>query len=194
VFWQVDGVINASVVGPETRARVAAVPDAELSFGINFEVGTVLPQLPASQHVDGAVELSDVTQRCLHLAGSQWDIPTYENAESFVAALVREDVLVRDRLVADVHRGVSTDLSPRTVQRRFLAATGLTRSTARQVDRTRNAAVLLQEGRGVADVIEELGYYDQAHLGRSIKHYIGLTPTQLRSEPEKHPLSLLYKT
>lgn len=193
VFWAVDGEVRVSVVGPESKACRAPVPQGAVSFGINFEIGTVLPGLPASRQVDGGVDLPDVTRHRFHLAGSSWDLPTYDNAEAFVARLVREEVIVRDRLVADVHRGASTDVSPRTVQRRFLAATGLTRGAARQIDRARNAAVLIREGVSIPDVIEELGYYDQAHLGRSLRHYIGRTPTDLRrGTPE--PLSLLYKT
>jgi hypothetical protein len=194
VFWDVEGAMQVSVVGPETRAYTAPVPDATVSFGINFGFGTVLPQLPASRLVDGSVDLPDVTRRRFPLAGSTWDVPSYDNAEAFVAALVREDLLVQDRLVADLHRGASTDLSLRTVQRRFLSATGLTRSRARQIDRARNAAVLIQEGRSIDDVIQEVGYYDQAHLGRALKHYIGRTPAQLRRDTPEQPLSLLYKT
>jgi methylphosphotriester-DNA--protein-cysteine methyltransferase len=122
------------------------------------------------------------------------DLPSNDDAEAFVAALVRENLLVQDRLVADVHRGASTDLSQRTVQRRFIAATGLTRSAARQIDRARNAAVLIQEGSAIDDVIEELGYYDHAHLGRSLRRFIGRTPTKLRRGAPAQPLSLLYKT
>lgn len=194
VFWDAEGTMHVSVIGPESRAYAAPVPDATVSFGINFELGTVLPQLPASRTVDGVTDLPDVTRRRFHLAGSTWDLPTYDNAEAFVAALVREGLLVQDRLVTELHRGASTDLSPRTVQRRFVAATGLTRSAARQIDRARDAAVLIQEGSSVHDVIEELGYYDQAHLGRSLKRYIGRTPTQLRRSTPERPLSLLYKT
>lgn len=193
VFWDVDGTMHVSVIGPETRASTAPVPDATVSFGINFELGTVLPHLPASRLVDGMIQLPDATGRRFHLAGSTWDLPSYDNAEAFVAALVREGLLVADPLVADLHRGASTDLSPRTVQRRFVAATGLTRSTARQIDRARNAAVLIQEGSAIDDVIDGLGYYDHAHLGRSLKHYIGRTPTQLRRDTPAQPLSLLYK-
>jgi hypothetical protein len=194
VFWDVGGAMHAAVVGPEPRAYAAPVPDATVSFGINFELGTVLPPLPASRLAYGATDLPDVTRRRFHLAGSTWDLPSYDNAEAFVAALVREGVLVRDQLVADAHRDVRTDLSPRTVQRRFLAATGLTRSAARQIDRARNAAVLIQEGSAVDDVVAELGYYDHAHLGRSLRRYIGRTPTQLRRGTPERPLSLLYKT
>lgn len=186
--------MHVSVIGPESRAYAAPVPDATVSFGINFELGTVLPQLPSSRLVDGALDLPDVSRRRFHLAGSTWDLPTYDNVEAFVAALVREGLLVQDRLVAEVHRGTTTDLSPRTMQRRFIAATGLTMSSARQIDRARNAAVLIQEGSSIPDVIEELGYYDQAHLGRSLKHYIGRTATQLQQGTPGQPLSLLYKT
>jgi hypothetical protein len=194
VFWDVDGVMHASVIGPSTRAYAVPVPDATVSFGINFELGTVLPHLPASRRVDGDVELPDVTRRRFRVAGSSWDLPSYDNAEAFVAALAREGVLVRDRLVADLHRDAATDVSTRTEQRRFLATTGLTRGAARQIDRARNAAVLIREGRAIADVIEELGYYDQAHLGRALKRYIGRTATQLRQGSPQPPLSVLYKT
>lgn len=194
VFWETDGTVQISVVGPESRAHRVPVPHgAQVSFGINFEFGTVLPWLPASRQVDGLFDLPDVSGRRFHLAGSSWSVPTYDNAEAFVERLVREDVIVRDRLVADVHRGASSDRSPRTVQRRFLASTGLTGAAARQIDRARNAASLIREGAASHDVIEELGYYDQAHLGRSLRHYIGRTPTQLRLGTPT-PLSLLYKT
>jgi hypothetical protein len=193
VFWDVAGVMHVSVIGPSPRAFTAPVPDATVTFGIDFELGTVLPQLSASRLVDGITHLPDVSRRRFHLAGWTWDVPSYESAEAFVDALVREDVLERDRLVADVHRGASTDLSPRTVQRRFVAATGLTGGAARQIDRARDAAILLHEGHAIVDVVEEFGYYDHAHLGRSLKRYVDRTPTQLRN-PHELPLSLLYKT
>lgn len=194
VFWEAHGAMHVSVIGPESRAHAVSVPDAVVSFGINFELGTVLRPVPASRQVDGITHLTDVTRRRFRLAGSMWDLPSYDNAEAFVAALGREGLLAEDRLVADVHGGASTDVSERTVQRRFLAATGLTQSTARQIDRARNAAVLIQEGISIDDVIEQVGYYDQAHLGRSLKHYVGRTPTQLRRNSPAEPLSLLYKT
>lgn len=194
VFWEVDGAMHVSVVGPSVRASTMPVPDASISFGINFELGTVLPQLQASRVVDGDTQLPRVTRRGFHLAGSTWDLPTYDNAEAFVAALVREEVVVRDPLVADLHHDETVELSSRTAQRRFLAATGLTRGTARQIDRARDAAVRIRDGSTINDVIAELGYYDHAHLGRSLRRYIGRSATELRSATPDRPLSLLYKT
>jgi AraC-like DNA-binding protein len=194
VFWDLDGAMQVSVVGPSVRASTVPVPDATVSFGINFELGMVLPDLPASRVVDGVTHLPDVTRRRFHLAGSSWDLPTYDDAEAFVAALVREEVVVREPLVADLRRDAAVDLSSRTAQRRFLAATGLTRGTARQIDRARDAAVRIRDGAAITDVIDEAGYYDQAHLGRSLRRYIGRSPTELRAGSPDRPLSLLYKS
>jgi hypothetical protein len=135
-----------------------------------------------------------VTRTSFWLDGSAWHIPDYDNAEAFVGRLVREGVVVRDPLVADVVRGAEPDLSARTVQRRFLAATGFTRSAVRQIDRARQAAVLLGQGEPSAEVIDRLGYFDQPHLAHSLSRFIGRTATALRDADVGEPLSLLYKT
>jgi hypothetical protein len=192
VFWEEREGVQAAVVGPELGPRVAPIPDGTESFGINFEFGTVLPQLPATRQVDGITQLPDVDRRTFHLAGSRWARPSFDNAETFVHALVREDVLGRDMLVTDVQRGGATDLSARTVQRRFLAASGLSRGAARQIDRARRAAVLLDRGTAIPDVIDELGFYDQTHLNKALRRFIGRTAGQLRDDDHPEPLSLLY--
>jgi AraC-like DNA-binding protein len=74
----------------------------------------------------------------------------------------------------------SSPLSLRTVQRHVLRATGLTLSTFRQIERARHATNLLKAGVPILDVVRLAGYYDQAHLTRSLKHRIGQTPTQLQ--------------
>jgi hypothetical protein len=192
VFWEEQAVLRAAVVGPELHPRLAPIPDGTESFGIDFALGTVLPQLPATRQVDGGTELPDVDRRSFHLVGSRWSRPTYDNAEVFVDALVREDVLGRDRLVADVHRGGTSDLCLRTVQRRFLAASGLTPGTARQIARARRAAVLLEQGTAILDVVHELGFHDQAHLNKALRRFIGRTSSQLLNHDHPEPLSLLY--
>ncbi|GAB3749669.1 AraC family transcriptional regulator [Microlunatus parietis] len=194
VFWEERGELCGSVVGPSARPRRVPIPDASETFGINFAFGTVLGQLPATRQVDGILRLPDVSRRKVRLAGTSWSLPTFDNAEAFVAGLVREEILVRDRLVAEVHRGATTDLSTRTVQRRFLSATGLPRSVARQIDRARNAAVRLEAGAAPAEVVAELDFYDHSHLVRALRRYLGRTPTQLRLGDHPEPLSLLYPT
>ena len=52
----------------------------------------------------------------------------------------------------------------------------------------------IRDGGVINDVIAEVGYYDHAHLGRSLRRYIGRSATELRASTADPPLSLLYKT
>jgi len=193
-FWEHRGRVNVAVRGPESKASPAPVPEDAVFFGISFSLGTLMPHLPVHRLVDGSAEIPDATRRSFWLKGSAWRLPDYENAEVFVRRMVHEGVLVCDPIVVAALRGAPADMSERTVQRRFLAATGLTRSAIRQIGRARQAAVLIQEGVPAHQVIHRLGYFDQPHLARSLTRFIGRTATQLRDRTPSEPLSLLYKT
>lgn len=194
VFWEQRGQVSAAIRGPETRAGAAPVPEDATFFGITLALGTSMPHLPMPRLVDGEIGLPDTTRRTFRLLGSAWRRPDYNNAEAFVQRLVREGVLVADPVVAATLRGEPSDVSKRTLQRRFLAATGLSREAVRQIDRARLAAALLREGVPVADVVFRLGYFDQPHLARSLSRYIGRTATQLKPANASMALSLLYET
>jgi AraC-like DNA-binding protein len=90
-------------------------------------------------------------------------------------------VLVRDPVVTGVLRGDRSALSPRTVERRFRVATGLTRGAVAQIERVRTAAGMLAAGAPVEDVVERLSYYDKPHLARMLRRYVGRSAQQLRS-------------
>lgn len=180
VFWVRDGTAYVSVTGPETRAGSAPVPDGATFTGIEFAVGTGLRILPASALVGGGLALPGVTRRAFDLDGTRWETPGPDDAEALVQRLARAGVVWRDPLVADVRRGGRPDASPRTVERRFRAATGLTQGAVRQIERVREAAMLLGRGVPVADVVVRLGYYDEPHLARALQRYVGRTARQLR--------------
>ncbi|WP_433291714.1 helix-turn-helix domain-containing protein [Pseudonocardia sp. CA-142604] len=194
VVWQQHGRVHVGVRGPETAASVADVPDESESFGITFSHGTSMPHLPAARLVDAHLDSPHVTAKAFVCRGDEWALPDFENAEQFVARLVREGVLVRDPLVDDVVAGEQPRIGARTVQRRVAAATGLTQGAIRQIERARQAAILLGEGAAPLDVVHRLGYYDQPHLSRSLTRFIGRTATQLQRREAAEPLSLLYKT
>ncbi|MGP3934463.1 helix-turn-helix domain-containing protein [Nonomuraea sp. KM88] len=194
VLWEHRGQVSVAVRGPETAASTAPVPEDATFFGITFPLGTSMPHLPSGRLVNGAVEIPGATRRSFWLKGSTWRLPGYDNAEAFVRRMVREGVVDCDPIVATVLRGAAPDVSERTVQRRFMAATGLTRGAAQRISRARQAAVLIQEGTPVGDVIHRLGYFDQPHLARSLTRYVGRTATQLSAQKPDEPLSLLYKT
>lgn len=196
IAWTADGVTNVSVRGPETRPTVVPIGGAMgAAFGVIFRHGAYLRNLPVGSLVDTSVMSPHATSRTFVLDGDEWEIPGYENAETFVDRLVRAGLLVRDPLVADVLAGDTPLLvTPRSVQRRVNAATGLTQGAIRQIERARQAAMLLRQGVAAADVVHLVGYHDQPHLARSMARFVGRKATQLQKPAADEVMSLLYKT
>ena len=194
VVTRYNGNVTLTFRGPETRATTAYCPPGAEHFGLYFKMGSFMPYLPASQLRDGAVTLPESIGRSFWLQGASWQIPEYENLEVFVDRLVREGLLVREPLIDTALRGYPTDLSVRSIQRKFLQATGLTHGAISQIDRARHATLLLQQGTSILDTVYQAGYADQPHLTRSLKYYIGQTPAQLLREHGSTQLSFLFKT
>ncbi|WP_210769309.1 helix-turn-helix domain-containing protein [Occultella kanbiaonis] len=182
VFWSQGGTAHAAVTGPESRTGTAPVPEDATFVGIQFAVGTALRMATTASLVDGGIVLPDATRRTFWLDGHRWQRPHSEDAEALVQWLVRGDVVRRDPLVTQVVRGQGDlrAVSDRTLERRFRAVTGLSRGTVRQIERVRAAADLLTAGEVVSDVVDTLGYYDEPHLARALRRYVGRTAAQLR--------------
>lgn len=180
VLWEQNGRAYAGITGPETTAGTASVPEGASFLGIDFPVGTSLRSIPMPTLVDGGVELPDANRRSFWFDGSRWETPGPDDAEALVDRLVRAGALVRDPLVADIRRGHRPEVTDRTVERRFRAATGLTRGAVRQVERARWAAGLLAAGATAAEVVAALDYFDEPHLARALRRYVGRTGRQLR--------------
>ncbi len=180
VFWEQAGRSFASVTGPVTRAGSAPVPEDATFTGIDFAVGTSLRAVPTPALVDGGITLPDTTRRTFRLDGGRFESPGLDDAEALVHRLVRAGIVVRDPLVAELLRGHSPAVSGRTVERRFRAATGLTRGAVRQIERARTAAELLAGGEPGGDVVAKLDYFDEPHLARALRTYVGRTAGQLR--------------
>lgn len=182
-----------TIRGPETRMTTADCPPEGEWTGIRFKVGTFLPRFPPTSLSDRRdVTVADASARSFWLDGSAWEYPTFENADAFVGRLLSKGILVRDRLVGRVVRGELDGVSMRSAQRAFRRATGITRAAFRTIERARYATSLLREGAAIADVVHRAGYFDQAHLTRSLKYLIGQTPGEIVRRTRQ--LSLLYKT
>lgn len=195
VVSRLQGKVAMMLRGPETKATPAGNPPAEGEWvGILLKLGAFLPHLPTNKLVDGGVDLMTASRNSFWLDGSVWQFPDYENAETFVERLVREGLLFRDPVVEPALQGQFKDLTQRAIQYRFLQATGITQSTARQIERARYATFLLQHGVSIPETIQQMGYYDQPHLTRSLKRFVGQTPAQLLHHNQLEQLSFLYKT
>lgn len=188
-YWEMvvtkhAGQTTMTVRGPETRATPIDVRWTEGEFvGISFRLGTFMPYLPPGKVIDRRDALLPLaTGSSFYLCGSVFPFPDYDNADIFVARMVRAGLLTRDPVVEAVLEGRPHHWSPRSVQHHFVHATGLSHAAVHQIERARQAASLLQQGRSIADVMGEAGYYDQPHLTRSLKRFTGQTPVHLARE------------
>jgi AraC-like DNA-binding protein len=193
VVSRLKGKTVLTVRGPETKATMADCPADGEWIGVHFKLGAYMPALlPGRLRNRNDVNLPAASSRTFHLDGSSWEFPTFENIETFVQRLVRKGLIATDQCVAATLRGETLEFSRRTVQRHFVHATGMTPKTIVQIERARHAADLLRRAAPILDVVHRLGYFDQAHLTRSLKHFVGQTPALVARGNEQ--LSLLYNT
>ncbi len=182
VFSEHEGKTTVSARGPETRATPADSPPDTEYFGITFKLGTFMPHLSPKAMLDRQdITLPAANDHTFWLQGAAWEIPTYNNVDTFISRLKRKELLVIDPIITATLQGHLPDLSPRSVQRRFVQATGLTYGTVVQIERAQHAVQALERGAAIADVVYQAGYYDQPHLTRSLKRFVGKTPAQIAS-------------
>ncbi len=193
VITRLDGSSIVTLRGPETQPSKWLCPANGEWLGVRFKAGTFMPQLPVHGLMDSpGMNLPQLSKRTFLLDGRKWEFPSFETAETFVSRLVSKGLVARDPEVTAALEGEPTALSTRSAQRRFRQVTGMTHTQLRQIERARFAVSLLKEGVPIADVVWRCGFYDHAHLARSLQRWIGLAPTQvIRGDTQ---LSFLYKT
>ena len=168
-----------SIRGPETMASPAPIPEDAEFIGIIFKHGVFMPPLPKIDLVNDAIHLSASASDTFAFQGNTWQLPDFENADTFVNRLMRADLLAQDQVVTDVLRGQTQYLSLRSIQRRFLHVTGLTYKAIQQIERARQALALLQSGVPIPETAYQTGYFDQPHLTKSLKLFVGQTPAEI---------------
>jgi hypothetical protein len=195
VVSRYQGQVSVTIRGPETKATPAyCPPDAEF-FGIQFKPGAFMPDLPPTLVTDRRdINLPTEADHRMWLACATWEIPDFDNADTFVHRLVRDEVLIHDPVVSAALEGTPVPYSARTVQRRVLQATGLTHNGLQQITRARYALALLKEGTSILDTVYQAGYADQPHLTRALRHFIGQTPAQIVNTSRAEKLSFLFQT
>ena len=180
VITTFNGKTMITARGPETKASEADFPADVEFFGITLKLGTLMPHLPIKTLLDRQdATLPETSSHSFWLHGSAWELPTFENADVFVDRLIRQGILMRDPVIEAATQGHTPGMSIRSLQYRFLQATGLPHKTIQQIERARSAVSLLEQGTPILDTALELGYFDQAHLTNSLKRFIGETPAQI---------------
>lgn len=174
-----DNKFKISVEGPTTKSQSKYHPVGVEWLVIKFELGVFIDHLPVPKLVDREEVLANDRSKTFGLNGFTWQFPDFDTVEVFIDRLVHEDLLMHDPLVDAVRQNHQADASERTIRRRFLQATGLTPKGHQQIERAQYAMLLLEQGKPILDAVYDAGYADQAHMTRSLKHYIGYTPGQL---------------
>jgi hypothetical protein len=179
VFTNYKGSLQPLLVGPLTSSGVVNfVEDVEILW-IKFKIGTFMPHLPLRNFLDAETLMPDAASKTsFWLKSTAWQMPSYENADTFVDRLAHDDILTQDPVVKSALQSQIQlpDMASRTVRHRFLRATGLTQIHILQFERAQQAVALLEQGTPILDVVYQLGYYDQPHLTRALKRFIGRTP------------------
>jgi AraC-like DNA-binding protein len=193
VFTRLPGVLAATLRGPVSRASFVDCPAHGEWLAIRFRIGTYLPGIATAALADHQnVQLPVLPDGRFVLRGAAWEIPCFDNAEDFVDRLARAGVLASSPHTAAALHGDFGRVTQRSAQRHFRQVTGMTLGGHRQIQRARGAAALLLEGRSLLDATFDAGYFDQAHLTRSLRSLVGTTPARLvRERPQ---LSFSYKT
>ncbi len=174
-----NGGTRLVLVGPWTDAGVAAYLEGAEILWIKFKLGAFMPNRPIQDLRNAETVLPDASSRSFWFHGSAWQYPDFEHAETFVDWLVQAGLLAFDPCVNAVLQDETPNAASRTVRHRFQQATGLSWNHIRQVERAQRAAALLERGVSISDTAFELGYFDQPHLTRAVKRWIGHTPGQL---------------
>jgi hypothetical protein len=192
VITKLPGFLAVTLRGPVSKGTPVECPPHGEWLAIRFRLGTYLPRIPTAALIDHQdVELPVLANGRFWFCDLTWEIPDYENAEVFVDRLALAGVIERSHATDAVVEGDVDWMSQRSVQRHFRRVTGMTFSSYQQIQRARHAAALLMSGSSVLDATFAAGYFDQAHLTRSVKHLIGTTPARLvRERPQ---LSFSYK-
>ena len=179
VFVRHPGGRRSLVVGPLTSSGTAGWGEGAEILWIKLKLGVFLPSLPVRNYLNAEQTLPEASAQRFWLSGSALQTPEYENVETFINRLVRQEDLVCDPIVSAALQDEPLEMSPRTVRHRFLQATGQTQSHIRQYERAIKAASLLRHGVSILDTAFEAGYFDQPHLTRSLKQFVGYTPAQI---------------
>lgn len=179
VLMRVQGKANAYVVGPLPNAAAVGWQAGAEVIWIRFKLGTYMPHLPFRNFLNQEIRLPDASSQSFWLHGSAWEFPTPENVDTFLARLAHNGSLAHDPLISAALRDQPDPRSVRTVRHRFLGATGLSQRHIRQMQRARRAELLLKQGVSILDTVHAAGYFDQPHLTRALKQYIGYTPAEI---------------
>lgn len=161
----------AAITGRDASGFLNRIVDAEQFFG--DAIAATTKSLEHAKTIEHMVEIAEkmVTR---HIARARRQAGFVAQVDAWLAASHSPDV---NDLVA------ASGLSRRQVERRCNALYGAPPKLLARKYRALKAAVALAAHDADPDTLIERGFYDQSHFIREVKQFTGLTPMQLRDQP-----------
>ena len=193
VITRLPSLVSVTLRGPVTRGSLVECPPHGEWLAIRFRLGAYFPTVPTAALMNHqCLDMPLLGVDRFWFGSDAFEIPTFDNAELLVSRIALAGLISRDSAADAAMEGDVRWLSRRSVQRHFRRTTGMTFNGYRQIERAREAASMLVGGNSILSTAFDAGYFDQAHLTRSMKRLIGTTPAVLlRDRPQ---LSFSYKT
>jgi AraC-like DNA-binding protein len=162
----------AAMMGGDASLLLDRVVDAEAAIGP--AVPDVVAQLAAAEGVAAMAAVAEPLVRALVAGGDGGALGLMHAVDSWLSDGVSPEV---EELVA------ATGLSRRQLERRCNALYGAPPKVLARKYRAMRAAVALAQGQAAFETFVAEAFYDQSHLIREFKRFVGLTPRQLRADP-----------
>lgn len=169
--------------GSTSKAQVTTFRAGDEVLTVRLRTGIHMPTFMSSKLTDTAIFLPNASKTHFWLQNTALAFPAFDNIETFIQhmaglGLLRRDIIVEDTLA---EKSRNRSISPRTIQRHFLASTGLTMNYIRQIKRAEQARGLLASGHTLASIAYEAEYSNPSHMTNAFKHFFGHTPSDMRS-------------
>jgi len=180
-FQKRQGLLRVLLSGPTSRFRTTTFEAGDEFLTIRLRTGVHLPFITSKKLADIDQFLPNVNKHHFWLQSTPVRFPDFNNVEVFIERLARIDLLRRSIVIENVLDNKSHTVSSRTIQRYFLATTGLTLSHIRQIRRAEAARSLLGGDLTLTSVAYKVGYSNPAHMTHAFKYFFGRTPSVMRT-------------
>ncbi|WP_238537077.1 helix-turn-helix domain-containing protein [Caulobacter sp. AP07] len=164
--------------GQATEPVEVPYKDGESSVVISFSAHVYLAW-DREPRVGPEIRILPVRDEMFVLDGVDLPLPTFENVEPLVDAMIAAGLLLSNDLVARAFSETPKAASSRSVQQHFKQTTGITQKSFQMIRRAQEAVRRLKAGEVPAGVAVDLGYTDQPHMIKSIKKIMGALPSNL---------------
>ena len=173
-----DGKSMVFLSGQATEPIAVPYQDGESSVVISFSAHVYLAW-DREPRVGPEIRILPVLDEMFVLDGVDLPLPTFENVEPLVDAMIAAGLLLSNDMVARAFSETPKAASARSVQQHFKQTTVITQKSFQMIRRAQEAVRRLKAGEGPAGVAVDLGYTDQSHMIKSIKKIMGALPSNL---------------